>query len=498
MSLSYLRSIVYSMSEIYDLIVLGGGSAGLVAAGGSAMLGAKVALIEKNRLGGDCLYTGCVPSKTLIKSARFAHQVKEAGKFGFQPLEPRFLKDSFASITGRVQKVIEIIETHDAPEVFAAMGVEVIFGTPKFLNPNEIEVALKDSGAKRVMQAKRFCLATGSRPFAPPLDGLRETGFITNEEVFQLNELPNRLVILGGGAIGLELGQSFARFGSKVTIIEMAERILGKEDAEVSTLMEKLLQAEGLEILTKTKAVKVQQTGNGAKVVTVETTGKAFTIEADEILVAVGRQPNIKGLDLEKAGVEFDEKRIKTNDYLQTSQKHIFAAGDVTAHFQFTHMADYEAQVVIQNAFAPFPFRKKTDFRVVPWATFTEPEVARVGLTEQEAAVKFGDGGKTYKVAFTENDRAQAESATTGFAKVVTHKGRIIGATLVGEHAGELIHEFVWAMKQNMKIGGLNKIIRVYPTLAKITQAIGTQATLESLQSPFVQKWFKRYLKIWR
>lgn len=486
------------MSEIYDLIVIGGGSAGLVAAGGSAILGAKVALIEKNLLGGDCLYTGCVPSKTLIKSARFAHQTKAAAKYGFQDLEPKFLNDSFASITGRVQGVIKVIEHHDAPEVFEEMGVEVVFGTPKFLSGTEIELSLKNSEEKRIMKAKRFCISTGSRPFTPPIEGLHETGFITNEEVFHLQELPKRLIVLGAGAIGLELGQSFSRFGSKVTIVEMADRILSKEDEEVSAVMDKLLRAEGIEIQTKTKAVKVHKTADGTKVVTVESNGKTFEMEGDEILAAVGRQPNVDGLELEKAGVEYERNRIKTNDYLQTSNKNIFAAGDVTAHFQFTHMADYEAQIVIQNAFVPFPFKKKTDFRVVPWATFTEPEVARVGMTEKEAREKFGGNVKIYKVNFAENDRSQAESATDGFAKIVTNKGKIIGASLVGEHAGELIHEFVWAMKQNMKITDLNKIIRVYPTLAKITQAVSTEATLESLRSPFVQKWFKRYLKFWR
>lgn len=486
------------MSEIYDLIVIGGGSAGLVAAGGSAILGAKVALIEKNLLGGDCLYTGCVPSKSLIASARFAHQIRQAEKFGFQPLEPQFLGNSFSSITDRVQKVIKIIEHHDAPEVFEEMGVEIVFGSPRFLNRKEVEVSLKNTQETRIMRAKRFCISTGSRPLTPPIEGLHEAGFITNEEIFHLRELPKRLIVLGGGAIGLELGQSFARFGSKVTIVEMADRILVKEDEEVSALMENILKNEGLDILAKTKAVKVHKTKNGAKVVTVESDGKTFEIEGDEIMAAVGRQPNINGLELEKAGVDFNKKRIKTNDYLQTSNKNIFAAGDVTGHFQFTHMADYEAQIVIQNAFVPFPFKKKTDFRVVPWATFTEPEVGRVGLTEKEASEKFGNIVSTYKVSFTENDRAQTESETKGFAKIVTKNGRIIGATVVGEHAGELIHEFVWAIRENLKITELNKIVRVYPTLAKITQAVSTAATLETLKSPFVQKWFKRYLKIWR
>ncbi len=486
------------MTDTYDLIVIGGGSAGLVAAGGAAILGAKVALIEKNKLGGDCLYTGCVPSKTLIRSAKFAYLARKAERFGFQKLEPKFLDDSFASISDRVDDVIKIIEHHDAPEVFEEMGVKVIFGSPRFLNPQEVEVSLNETEERRVMKAKRFCISTGSRPFVPPIEGLLESGFLTNENIFDLRKLPRRLIVLGGGAIGIELGQAFARFGSNVTIVEMSDRILTKEDEEVSALMEKLLRNEGVDIRTNSEAVRVRKSSDGSRIMTVESGGETFEIEANEILAAVGRSPNLDGLDLEKAGVEFDNKQIKTNDYLQTSQKNIFAAGDVTGHFQFTHMADYEAQIVIQNAFVPWPFKKKTDFRVVPWATFTEPEVARVGVIEAEARKKFGDSVKIYKVSFTENDRAQTESSTGGFAKVVTNKGRVIGATLVGEHAGELIHEFVWAMKEKLKITDLNKIIRVYPTLAKIVQAVGTEATLENLRSPFVQKWFGRYLKFWR
>ncbi|MEP6705503.1 MAG: FAD-dependent oxidoreductase, partial [Acidobacteriota bacterium] len=329
-------------------------------------------------------------------------------------------------------------------------------------------------------------------------EGLHETGFITNEQIFDLRELPKRLIVLGGGAIGVELGQAFARFGSHVTIVETAERILTKEDEEVSALMEKLLREEGMDIRIKTEAVKAHKSSNGSKVVTGESGGVTFEIEGDEILAAVGRSANVDGLELEKAEVEFDEKQVKTNAHLQTSQKHILAAGDVTGHFQFTHMADYEARIVIQNAFVPWPFKKKTDFRVVPWATFTEPEVARVGMIEAEAREKFGDGIKIYKVSFTENDRAQTESSTNGFAKIVTNKGKVIGATIVGEYAGELIHEFVWAIKENLKITDLNKIIRVYPTLAKIVQAVGTEATLENLRSTFVQKSLRRYLKFWR
>ncbi|CAN5711708.1 mercuric reductase [soil metagenome] len=485
------------MSKKYDLIVIGGGSAGLVAAGGAAILGARVALIEKNKLGGDCLYTGCVPSKSLIRSAKFASDMKRAEEFGFQIPDSRFKNEDFASITNRVQRVIKEIEPHDAPEVFEKMGVEVIFGAPKFLDSNKIEVSLKNSGEKRPMQAKRFCIATGSSPLRPPIKGLRETGFITNEEVFHIKNLPERLIILGGGAIGVEIGQAFQRLGAKVSIIEMADHILSKEDVEVSVFMENLLQSEGVKILTKAEVVRVHKNTKGEKVVTIEKDGKIEEIVGDEILAAVGRKPNVDDLNLEKAGVKFDEKQIFTNEYLQTSAKHIYAAGDVSGHFQFTHTADYEAQIVIQNAFLFYPFTKKTDFRVVPWATFTEPEVAHVGLTEKEAKEKHGKV-KIIKVPFEENDRAHAEGETEGFAKIILGGKKIVGAHIVGLRAGELIHEFVLAMKLNLSLDDLSKAIHVYPTLSKITQAAATEKTLETLKSPFVQRWFSRYLKIWR
>lgn len=485
------------MTKLYDLIVIGGGSAGLVAAGGAATLGAKVALIEKNLLGGDCLYTGCVPSKALIRSAKFASDMKRAKDFGFQIKDFSFQENKFSSITNRVQKVIKDIEPHDAPEVFEKMGVEVIFATPKFLNSNEIEIKLKESGETKILKSKRFCISTGSSPAVPPIPGLKETGFITNEEIFHLKDLPKRLIVLGAGAIGAEMAQAFQRFGAEVTLIEMADRVLSKEDAEVSAFVEKVFQDEGIKIFKRTKAVKVHNNDQKEKVVTVETNGKTFEIIADEVLVALGRKPNLKGLELEKAGVKFDEKKIETDEYLRTSAKNIFAAGDVTAHFQFTHTADYEAQIVIQNSFLFFPFTKKTDFRVVPWATFTEPEVARVGLTEKEAKEKFGDV-KIIKVNFEENDRAHAEGETEGFAKIILKGKKIVGAHIVGLRAGELIHEFVLAMKLNLTLTDLNKAIHVYPTLSKITQAVGTESTLEFLKSSFVQKWFGRYLRIWR
>jgi pyruvate/2-oxoglutarate dehydrogenase complex dihydrolipoamide dehydrogenase (E3) component len=486
------------MSETYDLIVIGGGSAGLVAACGAGILGAKVAIIEKNKLGGDCLYTGCVPSKTLIRSAKFASDMKNASDYGFEISNFGFKDDSFKSITNRVQDVIDIIEEHDRPEVFEDMGAEVIFGTPKFISKNEIEVELKDSNEKRIMKAKRFCISTGSSPNIPPIEGLKETGFITNEDVFELKDLPKELIILGGGAIGCELGQSFARFGSKVTIVEMSEHIMSHEDTEVSKFMEDVFEKEGIELKTNFKAVKVEKKDN-RKIVHIEKEeGTKEQIEADEILVSLGRKPNTDKLNLEKADVETEKGKLKVDEYLRTTNKSIYAAGDVNGKFQFTHMADYEAQIVLKNCFIFYPFTTKADYSIVPWTTFTEPEVARVGMIEKEAVKKYGDEIEIYKVPFTENDRAYAEGNPEGFAKLVLKGNKILGVTIVAIHAGELLSEFTVAMTHGLSITELNSAIHVYPTLAKITQALGTEKTIEGLKKPWVQKWFGRYLKIWR
>jgi pyruvate/2-oxoglutarate dehydrogenase complex dihydrolipoamide dehydrogenase (E3) component len=480
----------------YDLVVIGGGSAGLVVAGGAAQLGARVALIERRALGGDCLYTGCVPSKTFIRSARFAADVRRARDFGFATTSLEFSDGRFAAITERVARVVEIVGEHDRPERFEAWGVEVIFANPRFRSPHELELTVQDDTEKTIT-AKRFCISTGSRPAVPPIEGLKETGFVTNEEIFHLKDLPERLIVLGGGPTGLELGQSFARFGSKVTVLEMGSRLLPKEDEEVSATVEKMLRTEGLRILLKHKTVRAT-TLNGQKILTVENEGKKIELEADEILVSTGRQPNIEGLNLESAGVTYDKQRIITDEYLRTSAPHIFAAGDVTAHFPFTHMAAYEASVVIRNALF-WPFLQKTDFRVVPWTTFTDPEVARVGLTEKEAQEKFGSAHvQIYRTNFVDNDRAQAEEEARGFAKIICsgRKNEIVGAHIVGPHAGELIHEVVLAMKQRLSITALGSMIHVYPTLTQINQQAGVDAILKKLLA--YKRWLSYYFKIWR
>ena len=448
-------------------------------------------------LGGDCLYTGCVPSKTFIRSARFAADVRRAEAFGFASPELEFKDRDFASITERVARVIETVGEHDKPERFHAWGVDVIFATPRFVSRHELEITDRE-GVKRTIVAQRFCISTGSRPAVPPVEGLNETGFLTNESVFQIKKLPQSLVVLGGGPVGLELGQSFARFGSNVTIVEMDKRLLPKEDEEVSASIQQIMRAEGLKILLNHKAVQATL-ANGQKILTVEQDGRRQEVQADEILVATGRRPNIEGLNLEAAGGHYDKERIFTDEYLRTSARHIFAAGDVTGHFPFTHMAAYEASLVIRNALFFWPLRQRADFRVVPWATFTDPEVARVGLTEGEAKEKFGEANlRIYRTEFADNDRAQAEEEAKGFAKIICtgRKDEIVGAHIVGAHAGELIHEVVLAMKQRLSITALGRMIHVYPTLAQINQRAGLDAVLEKLA--FYKKLLSYYFKLRR
>ena len=449
------------MSVDYDLVIIGGGSGGLVVASAAAQLKAKVALVEKDRLGGDCLWYGCVPSKSLIHAARVAYQVKQSSHFGIHTNSPQI---NFAQANGHVQKVISAIEPHDSPERFRGLGVEVIFGNGRFIDRHTFEVD------GRQLKARNFAISTGSRPAIPPVPGLQEAGYITNEQVFSLRELPQSLAVIGAGPIGCELGQAMARLGAQVTIIASREHILPKEDPEAATVVEKQFESEGIKILKQARAEKVEVAG-GKKQVWV----KGEKIVVDEILVSAGRTPNVDSLNLEAAGVEYTNKGIKVNEKLQTGNRRIYACGDVIGGYQFTHVAAYEATVVIQNSlFLP---TKKIDYRVIPWATFTQPELARVGLSEQQAREGYGDSIYVLKQEMKGVDRAQAEAATAGFAKIITtNHGDILGATIVGESAGELIHEIVLAMLNNLKVSALTGI-HIYPTLSELNSKTGLLLT---------------------
>jgi pyruvate/2-oxoglutarate dehydrogenase complex dihydrolipoamide dehydrogenase (E3) component len=449
------------MAVEYDLVVIGGGSAGLVAASAGAQLNARVALIEKHLLGGDCLHYGCVPSKSMIHAAQIAHNVKTASRFGIYTSEPTI---KFEEAINHVQTVIGVIQEHDSTERFEALGVEVIYGTGQFIDRDTFAI----NG--RQLKARNFLISTGSRPQIPPVDGLQEVGFLTNEQVFSLKERPDSLVVIGAGPIGCELGQSFARLGATVTIISSRDQIMPKEDPEAAAVVQKQLEAEGIRIL-KGRAKKVEMI-EGKKHLSV---GDEVVV-ADEILVSTGRVPNVESLNLEAAGVDVGKAGIRVDEKLRTTNQKIYAAGDVIGGYQFTHVAGYEAAVVIQNAlFLP---TKKADYRVIPWATFTEPELARVGLTEQQARDRYGDDVSVLKHEFKEVDRALAEAAGIGFAKFITRgNGEILGAHIVGPQAGELIHEVVLAMSYKLKVDALKSFIHVYPTLSEINAKAALQLT---------------------
>ena len=441
----------------YDIVIIGGGSAGLVVASAAAQLKAKVALVERNKLGGDCLWFGCVPSKSLIHASRVAYQVKNAARFGIYTEPPEI---EFAKVTGHVQQVIANIQPHDSPERFRGLGVEVIFGEGKFIDKKTFEV----DGQQ--LTARAFVIATGSRPAIPSVEGLHSADFLTNEKVFDLKERPNSLVIIGAGPIGCELGQAFSRLGSNVTIISSKSHILPKEEPEAALVVQKQFESEGINILKEVRAEKVEVV-DGKKQVTAG--GKNIIV--DEILVAGGRLPNIESLNLEVAGVEVGKPGIIVNEKLQTTNSKIYACGDVIGGYQFTHVAGYEAVVALTNALF-FPI-SKVNYRVIPWATFTDPELARVGLTEKQAKERYGDDVCVLKQPFSGVDRAQAEAATTGFGKIITKgNGEILGAHLVGISAGELIHEIVLAMSHKLPVSALTGI-HVYPTLSEVNSKAG-------------------------
>lgn len=464
------------MKYDYDVIVIGGGAAGLVAATGVAMLGAKIALMEKNKLGGDCTWYGCIPSKTLLKSAQVFSLLKRFNEFGITASGDVIYDPKL--VLSHVRNTIAKISTHHPPEVFEKRGIKVLFGSPKFINNKTVEL----NGAH--ISSKRFILCTGSYPLIPPIEGLSNIDYISNENIFDLEVLPKSLVVLGGGPIGVELSQAFARLGAEVSIVEIFERILFKEDPEVAQVLTDSLAKEGIKIYTGQKAVRFSKENDTVAITLEDKNKKQSVIKAQKVLVAVGRLANAKGLDLEKAGVDYTDKGIKVDTTLKTTAKNIYAAGDVVGPYQFSHMAEYQAIIATGNAL--FPFKRKVNYATVPWCTFTEPELARVGLTEDEARKKYKTI-KVYKSQYSENDRAVTDLQETGFAKVVCdRKGYILGAHIVGANAGELIHEYVLAKAVGLKISQLSSTIHIYPTLAQLAKRTADQYYAGILKS----KWF--------
>jgi pyruvate/2-oxoglutarate dehydrogenase complex dihydrolipoamide dehydrogenase (E3) component/uncharacterized membrane protein YdjX (TVP38/TMEM64 family) len=447
-----------------NLVVIGAGAGGLVSAYIAAAVKAKVTLVEGHKMGGDCLNFGCVPSKALIRSARMARQLRQAHALGIADAAGRV---DFAAVMRRVQRVIRDIEPHDSVARYTGLGVEVLQGHARITSPWQVEVALAD-GTRRVLATKSIVIAAGASPFVPPIPGLKEAGCLTSDTVWGLTELPRRLVVLGGGPVGSELAQCFARLGSAVTQVEMLPRLLAREDPEVSELVVASLRADGVQVLTGHQALRVEVVAGEKRLVARAGHGDV-TIPFDELLCAVGRSPRVAGYGLEELGIALTPaKTIQTNAYLQTSYPNIYAVGDVAGPYQFTHTAAHQAGYAAVNALFGRFRRFKADYRVVPWATFTDPEVARVGLSEAEAKER-GIACEVTRYGIDDLDRAIADGTAHGFVKVLTVPGkdRILGVTIVGEHAGDLLAEYVLAMKHGL---GLNKIlgtIHAYPTLAE-------------------------------
>jgi pyruvate/2-oxoglutarate dehydrogenase complex dihydrolipoamide dehydrogenase (E3) component len=448
------------VSRKQDVVVIGGGPGGLVIASVAGQLGLRVTLIEKSdHLGGDCLHSGCVPSKTLINTARLAHRMRRAAQLGLTDCAPEI---AINRVLDRVDSVIAHIQQHDDPERFRRYGCDVRFGAARFLNPREVAVN------EEVIRGKRFVIATGSQPLVPPIPGIAEAGYDTNETIFKRRELPPRLAVIGGGPVGVELAQAFARLGSRVTIVEAADRLLPAADSEVSATLRQVLEEEGITLHLTCQVASARRDGDGRQLLLTN----GASVECERILVATGRRPAVFGLGLDEAGVEHNAKAVVVDARLRTSQPHIYAVGDVCGPYQFTHMAEYQAGIVLASLLFRVP--RKVDYRVIPSVVYTDPEAAQVGLTEQEAQAQ----GLRYALArFPVNgiDRAVTDGNDEGFLKVLIVRGRVAGASLVGEHAGELIHELALAMQVKAKAGDISRMIHAYPTLSQIhRRAINT------------------------
>jgi dihydrolipoamide dehydrogenase len=451
-----------------NIVVIGAGSGGLVAAYIAAAVKAKVTLIEKHKMGGDCLNTGCVPSKALIRSAKLLDQIRNAANFGIKKAEAGF---NFGEVMDRVHSIILTIEPHDSAQRYSELGVEVVKGEAKILSPWEVQVT--SAGQKRVITTRSIVIAAGARPIVPSIPGIERITYLTSDNIWDLRELPKRLVILGGGPIGCELAQCFAHFGSKITLVEMLPRLLIREDSDVSDMVMEKFQQQGIELMVGHNA-KQFLIENNEKILLVEHQGQEVRISFDQIVLALGRVANTQGYGLEELGVELSPKgTVAINDFQQTNYPNIFACGDVAGPFQFTHVAAHQAWYASVNALFG-SFRKfRTDYSVIPWATFIDPEVARVGLNEQEATTQnISYEISTYKL--DELDRAITDGVAQGFVKVLTQPGkdRILGVTIVGEHAGELLAEFVLAMKHNIGLNKLLGTIHIYPTMAEANKYV--------------------------
>lgn len=470
----------------YNLVVIGGGTAGLVTAAGAAGLGAKVALVERQLMGGDCLNVGCVPSKVLVRSARAIGDLRNGAEFGIHV--PPGSEIDFSAVMKRMRKLRAEISPHDSAPRFRDLGVDVFLGEARFTGRDSVEVG------GQTLSFSRACVATGARAAAPPIPGLADIGYLTNETVFSLTELPRRLAVIGGGPIGCELAQAFARFGSEVFLIEAMDRVMPNDDPDAAQIVQRSLTGDGIRLICGGKDLRVESSNEGKRL-RVEYLGEHHDLLVDEILVGAGRRPNVDGMGLEVAGVEFNASGIQVNDFLQTTNRRVYAAGDVCSRYKFTHAADAMARIVIQNAL--FFGRQRVSRLTIPWCTYTDPEVAHVGIFPSEAK-KRGIAVATFQVELSQVDRARLDGDRDGFLKVHVRGGtdKILGATLVARHAGDMISEITLAMKTGAGLKALAQVIHPYPTQAEIIKRVADSYNRSRL-TPSVKRLFEILLS-WR
>ena len=444
----------------FDMIVIGGGAAGLTSSGIAANFGAKTMMIEADRLGGDCTWTGCIPSKTLLKAGKVARQIKDAGKYGLIDGEPEI---DFKKVMQHVDEVRkEVYHDADRPEIFEDQEIEVVFGKASFKDEHTIEIELSDGGI-RTVSSKYFIIATGAKAFVPPIDGIQEVEYLTNESLFEIEELPKELLIIGGGPIGTEMSQAFTNLGSEVTVIDMADRIMVNDDPELVEILKGELEKQGVKYELGASVQRVEQEGDRVKVY-VEIDGARKIIEGDALLMATGRRANSSSLNLEAAGVQTEKGNITVNESCRTNQRHIYAAGDVTGRYQFTHMSEHMAKIAATKALLKVvPMKIEKDH--VTWVTFTDPELAHVGKTEKQLKEE-GETYEVYRFPYSKIDRAVSEGESVGMVKLFAKKlsGKLLGATVVGAHAGELISEYALAIKNGISLRGIADTIHPYPS----------------------------------
>jgi pyruvate/2-oxoglutarate dehydrogenase complex dihydrolipoamide dehydrogenase (E3) component len=468
----------------FDLGVLGGGAAGLTITAGAAQLGAKTLLVEKEpALGGDCLHYGCVPSKTLIKTAKVYHEIKHAVKFGLPQVEIKPV--DFQQVSNRIRSVINVIQKHDSVERFCSLGARVEFGQAEFIDEHSIRLHGK------TYSAKTWAIATGSSPASPPFDGLDNVSYLTNKDIFYLDKLPVSMIILGGGPIAIEMAQAFNRLGTRVNVIQRSGQILSKEDKDMADTVMARLSEEGVNFVLNSSIVNIKERDGSKQVTFKNKAGDIETVAAQTLLVAMGRAPNVKGLGLENIGLTFSNKGIRVDDRLRTNHKHIYAAGDITGKYQFTHAAGYEGGIVISNAIFHLP--RKADYTFLPWCTYTSPELASIGLNEKGATA----AGIKYSVwteEFRNNDRSLAEGEETGWIKMLLdEKEKPIGVQILGPSGGDLLGEWAAILNGKVKLSTLAGAVHPYPTLAEINKRVAGSYLSEKIFSDTVKKGLKLF-----